>query len=85
MTATNLPPLPPTKIEPQNLLPQERPGSTTSEFRVTLLSVVAGLAMIGLGLAFNKDSLTDNGTWIVLGSSGFYTVSRSLFKAKVGS
>lgn len=75
----------PPALDPKQLLPQERPGSSTSEFKMNALAVLAGLGMIALGLVFGKDALVDNGTYIVIGSAGVYTVSRSLFKAKVGS
>jgi hypothetical protein len=69
----------------QPLPPAERPGNTSSEFRLTMLSTLAGLAMVILGIVFDKEALSDNGTLIVLGAVGGYTVSRSLFKSRTVS
>lgn len=69
----------------QQLPPAERPGTKTSEFQLSVLSTFAGLVMVILGVAFNRQGLEDNGTYIVLGAVGGYTVSRSLFKGRTVS
>lgn len=69
----------------QQLPPAERPGNETSEFRLTVLGTLAGLAMVVLGVVFDKPGLLDNGTWIVIGSVGTYTASRSMFKGRTVS
>ena len=65
--------------------PAERPGSSTSEFKLTLLGVIAGLVLIAFGEIRNKDNLTDAGVWTVLGSLGTYTAARSFLKGKTVS
>lgn len=55
----------------------------TSEFKMSLLAVLAGLAMIALGLFKTNDTLIVSGTGLVTGAVGLYSLSRG--KAKKGS
>jgi len=55
-------------------------GFHTSEFWMTLLCVLSGLAMVWLGLAYNDSSVSASGTLIVATTAGAYSIGRGLSK-----
>lgn len=69
----------------QDKPPAERPGSSTSEFKLTLLSVAAGLALVLTGTlveSSHSDRLIDAGMWVMLGSLPSYVLARTYLKSK---
>jgi len=64
------------------VLQSSRPGTSTSEFRLAALAILAGLVLIGIGATQPEQSaLLDRGLELVQWATVGYGVSRGLAKA----
>lgn len=82
---TTMPPGGPTP-DPRYLPPAERAGVDTTEFKLALLSVCAGLVLIVLGIFVpDQGDLKVMGVSLVGGSSLGYGITRTVLKRKMVS
>jgi len=58
-------------------------GPSTSEFKLAALAILAGLALVGLGVATEQSNLLDRGMELIQWATVGYGVSRGLAKAGV--
>ena len=62
-------------------LSASRPGHQTSEFRVVLLAVLAGLALVGAAVFTGDERYADQGLELIQWATVGYAVSRGIAKA----
>ena len=61
-----------------------KPGTETSEFKMALLGVVSGFAVLALGAYLVQPDLSDRGMDLVQWSIAGYVVARGVAKSGIG-